>query len=194
MTLIIHKNGKYDLYKSGHRTVKRTLEHAVKNGHTDFTGAYLAGSNLNSITLNSICLSDACLDDCSFVGAELRHVNLERASLVGAVLSYSNLFYVSFGGANLKGANFSDVRLHRCLFKHAIFNDTKFDYGAFPLWCGTLGIEWDTRTFSQLLYHLAMGNTKNCEPEIRKLVKLKAFKEAARIFRDMYHPELPCIF
>ena len=72
----------------------------------------------------------------------LQGSNLQNANLEGADLQFANLRLANLQGANLQGAN--------------------IDFSAWPLYCGSLGVEIDKRIAAQLAYHFC--NIK-CEDE-----------------------------
>ena len=108
-------------------------------------GADLSGADLRGTNLSSADLSGADLSDANLIGADLSYADLSGADLGGADLRGTNL-----SGANLSGAN--------------------LDYSCLPLWCGSLGANFDDRQLIQIAYHLVRAglNSKNASDETKK--------------------------
>jgi len=104
--------------------------------HEDIHGADLSFADLSCADLRGANLHDANLRDANLHGGDLRDADLSDADL-----RYANL-----GNANLHGANLSGADI---------------DFSAWPLWCGSLGVETDKRIAAQLLYH-ALDAMANC--------------------------------
>ena len=114
--------------------------------------------------------------------ANLIGANLRRADLSDAVLSYANLSGANLRGANLRGANLRGANLR----------DADIDFSCLPLWCGSLGANFDDRQLIQIAYHLVKAgvNSDNASAETKKeLSKLIDFannfhrvKECGRIY------------
>jgi hypothetical protein len=87
-----------------------------------FTGANLAGANLNRADLNGANLTGANLYRADLAGADLTAAdlaganltgaNLYRANLTGANLAGANLYRANLTGANLAGANLNGADLN----------------------------------------------------------------------------------
>lgn len=67
-----------------------------------------------------------------------KRADLRNANLCGANLCDANLCDADLCGANLCGANLRNADL---------------DYSCWPLWCGSIGVEVDSRLARQLAYH-----------------------------------------
>ena len=62
--------------------------------------------------------------------------------------------------ADLRGANLSDANL----------SDADIDFGCLPLWCGSLGANFDDSQLSQMAYHLVKAgvDSNNASDETKK--------------------------
>ena len=85
-----------------------------------------------------------------WVCADLSGADLSGADLIDANLRDANLRDADLSGADLSGAN--------------------LDYSCLPLWCGSLGANFDDRQLIQIAYHLVMAglNSKNASDETKK--------------------------
>lgn len=122
---------------------------------TDLRGANLRGATLCSANLQGANLQYADLRDANLQGANLRHANLQGADLFDADLR----------GADLQGADLFDVNL-----RGADLLETYMDYSCLPLWCGSLGADFDSRQLKQIAYHLVKAGlqSKNSTDEDRR--------------------------
>ena len=87
--------------------------------------------------------------------ADLRNANIDGADLRDADLRYVNLYGADLRGADLRGAN--------------------IDYSCLPLWCGSLGANFDSRQLKQIAYHLVkagLQSTNATDEDRRELSKL----------------------
>ena len=118
--------------------------------------------------------------------ANLRSADLSYADLRGANLRGANLRRADLSGADMRGANLSDADL-----SYANLRGANIDFSCLPLWCGSLGANFDDRQLIQIAYHLVKAgvNSNNASTETKKeLSKLIDFankfhrvKECGRI-------------
>ena len=118
--------------------------------------------------------------------ANLRSADLSYADLRGANLRGANLRSANLSGADMRGANLSDADL-----SYANLRGANIDFSCIPLWCGSLGANFDDRQLIQIAYHLVKAgvNSNNASAETKKeLSKLIDFankfhrvKECGRI-------------
>ena len=128
--------------------------------------------------------------------ADLRDANLRGASLSGADLSGADLRGTDLRGtdlrdADLRGADLREADLRYADLRDADMRGANLDYSCLPLWCGSLGANFDDRQLIQIAYHLVRAglNSKNASEETKKeLSKLIDFankfhrvKECGRI-------------
>ena len=95
------------LYESEHKTMKETVEQAVKET-TDLWEADLREANLSGANLRKADLSEADLRE-----ANLREANLSGASLSGANLSEANLWKADLREADLWEADLRKADLRK---------------------------------------------------------------------------------
>ena len=103
---------------------KRWLDTEGKSGKK----LYLCKEDLRGACLRGADLRGACLRGADLSEADLREADLREADPRSADLSGADLH-----GADLRGAN--------------------IDYSCWPLWCGSLDVNVDTRIARQLAYH-----------------------------------------
>ena len=98
-------------------------------------------------------------------GGNLRCADLSDANLRGGNLSWANLSYADLRGANLSGANLRGANL-----SYADLRDADIDFSCLPLWCGSLGANFDDRQLIQIAYHLVKAgvNSDNASDETKK--------------------------
>ena len=105
-------------------------------------------------------------------GADLRGADLRGANLRGADLGGANLKEADLRGADLRGANLRGADLERADLKEA-----DLDYSCLPLWCGSLGANFDDKQTIQIAYHmvkagLQSNNTsEETKAELSKLIE-----------------------
>ncbi|MBO7158151.1 MAG: pentapeptide repeat-containing protein, partial [Clostridia bacterium] len=95
--------------------------------------------------------------------ADLKGANLKGANLKGANLEGADLEGADLKGANLKGANLEGADL---------------DFSCLPLWCGSLGANFDSKQLAQIAYHLVKAGLQsdNASAETKEeLLKLVDF-------------------
>ena len=98
-------------------------------------------------------------------GADLSGANLSGANLIDANLRGANLIDANLIDANLRDANLRDANLRGTDLRGA-----NLDYSCLPLWCGSLGANFDDRQLIQIAYHLVRAglNSKNASDETKK--------------------------
>lgn len=127
----------------------------------------------------------ASLQDANLQGADLQGANLCRANLRGANLCSANLQGADLYGANLQGAylqyvdlrdaNLFDANLYDADMQGADMQGVDIDYSCLPLWCGSLGANFDSRQLKQIAYHLVkagLNSTNATDEDRRELSKL----------------------
>jgi hypothetical protein len=107
---ITHRVTKTVLFADDNKTIRETLENAVKGG-THLVGADLRGTHLVGTHLVGADLRGADLRSANFDGADLFGADLRGAHLVGANLSSADLRRANFDGADLFGADFDGADL-----------------------------------------------------------------------------------
>ncbi len=81
-------------------------------------------------------------------------------------------------GANLSGVDLSYARLNGTDLSDADLSGADLDYSCLPLWCGSLGANFDDRQLIQFTYHLVSAGlqSKNAseavKQELSKLIGL----------------------
>ncbi len=114
----------------------------------DLWGADLWGANLQGADLQEANLQGADLQE-----ANLQEANLQEANLQGADIRGANIRGANIRGANLQGANLWGA-------------DLDFSSGI-SLSCRSTGIKWDSRLFSQMIYHLTRQDNRYLTDEER---------------------------
>jgi uncharacterized protein YjbI with pentapeptide repeats len=127
----------------------------------------------------------ASLQDANLQGADLQGADLCRANLQGADLCSANLQGADLYGANLQGAylqyvdlrdaNLFDANLYDANMQGADMQGVDIDYSCLPLWCGSLGANFDSRQLKQIAYHLVkagLNSTNATDEDRRELSKL----------------------
>ena len=149
---------------------KKWLEGEEGGGYADLRAANLRDTDLRDANLIGADLSYADLS-----GADLRDANLRGADLSGANLSGADLRAADLSDANLIGADLSYANLRDTDLRDADMTDTdlrgaNLDYSCLPLWCGSLGANFDDRQLIQIAYHLVMAglSSKNASDETKK--------------------------
>ena len=102
-------------------------------------------ADLSYADLSGANLSGADLRDADMTGTDLR-----RADMTGTDMTGTDLRGTDLRGTDLRGAN--------------------LDYSCLPLWCGSLGANFDDRQLIQIAYHLVRAglNSKNASDETKK--------------------------
>ena len=129
-------------------TIKKTIEQGAKEG-ADLSRADLYGANLFGANLSKSFLFGADLSGANLSGANLSRANLSRANLYRAYLYEADLSEADLSGAYLYRAN-----LYRADLCGADLCGANLDFSCWPLWCGSLGVNLDSRLKAQLLYHV----------------------------------------
>ena len=101
------------IYTDESKTIKETLENAVKKG-VNLENANLYNANLASANLASANLASANLYNANLASANLYNANLENAYLENANLASANLY-----NANLDNANKIPIY---CKWSHGVTN------------------------------------------------------------------------
>ena len=78
--------------------------------------------------------------------ADLREADLHGADLRGADLREADLREADLHGADLYGADLHGADL---------------DYSCLPLWCGSLGANFDSKQLKQIAYHLVKAGLQS---------------------------------
>lgn len=128
--------------------------------HADLRFTDLRGANLRGANLQGANLRGANLQGANLYNADLRHANLQGADLFDANLRGANLYNANLQGAGLQGADLLE---------------TYMDYSCLPLWCGSLGADFDSRQLKQIAYHLVkagLNSTNATDEDKRELSKL----------------------
>lgn len=113
-------------------------------------------------------------------GANLCKANLQGADLCSANLQDADLYSANLQGAylqdaDLRGANLFDANLYDADLQDADLQDADIDYSCLPLWCGSLGANFDSRQLKQIAYHLVkagLQSTNATDEDRRELSKL----------------------
>jgi uncharacterized protein YjbI with pentapeptide repeats len=149
---------------------KKWLEYEEDGERANLSYADLSDADLSGANLRCADLSDADLS-----GADLSDANLSYANLSGANLSYAdlrggNLRCADLSDADLSGANLSDANLSYADLSGADLSDANIDFSCLPLWCGSLGANFDDRQLIQIAYHLVKAgvNSDNASAETKK--------------------------
>jgi len=142
MQNILNTSGNVIFTSESANNLREAVIEAVSKGislaDADFRGANLRGANLRGADFTDADFTDADLTDADFTDADFRNANLECAVLIGANLRNANLTRAILRGADFRGADFRNADL---------------DFSAWPLWCGSLGVEADDKLVGQLLFH-----------------------------------------
>ena len=96
---------------------------------------------------------------------DLHDVSLMCTDLQGADLQGADLREADLRGVNLKGA----------YLRGADLLETYLDYSCLPLWCGSLGANFDSKQLKQIAYHLVkagLNSTNATDEDKRELSKL----------------------
>ena len=114
-------------------------------------------------------------DGWEYMRANLRGADLRGADLRGADLSGANLCNADLSGADLQGANLFDTDLYSADLQGADMLGVDIDYSCLPLWCGSLGANFDSKQLKQIAYHLVkagLQSTNATDEDRRELSKL----------------------
>jgi len=152
---------------------KKWLDGEEDGEHANLSGADLRDADLRDANLRYADLIGADLIGADLSDADLRRSNLRRSNLSGAKLIGANLRHADLSGADLIGADLSDADLRRSNLR-----DADLDFSCLPLWCGSLGANFDDRQLIQIAYHLVKAgiNSNNASDETKKeLSKLVDF-------------------
>ena len=112
----------------------------------DLHDTILMCNDLSCADLRRADLHDATLYNANLRGADMAGADLQNADLRCADLRGANLY-----GANLKGAYLRDADL----------SGAGIDYSCLPLWCGSLGADFDSRQLKQIAYHLVKAGLQS---------------------------------
>jgi hypothetical protein len=151
---IKHKNTNKIIYSTKARTVREAVERAVA------LKVSLSGADLSGAALHGADLSGADLYEANLSWADLREANLRGADLYEANLSWADLREANLSWADLRGADLRGANLHRA----------DLDFSCLPLWCGSFGMQVDSRFVRQLAAHLY--RLKCDEPEGQAIQRL----------------------
>ena len=157
--------------------LKDILENHKKwlDGEKDGERANLSYTDLSDANLRRADLRGADLSDANLRGTDLSDANLSHATLIYTDMSHTDLSHTDLRGTDLRGAD--------------------LDFSCLPLWCGSLGANFDDRQLIQIAYHLVKAgvNSNNASDETKKeLSKLIDFankfhrvKECGRIKKEV---------
>ena len=87
------------------------------------------------------------------IQADLRGADLQRADLRGADLRGADLRGADLQRADLRGADLCGADLRGAYLRGADLQRADIDFACWPLWCGGLHVQTDTRIMRQLAYH-----------------------------------------
>lgn len=102
----------------------------------------------------------------------------KRANLRKADLNWADLCEADLREADLRGANLRKADLLMADLRGADLKGADLDYSCLPLWCGSLGANFDDRQLTQIAYHLVKAglNSKNASKKTKaELAKLIDF-------------------
>ena len=177
---------------------KKWLNDEDGGEQADLRGADLRGANLRDADLcvadlSGADLSGADLVNANLAGANFRDAYLYDANLRGVNLSGADLRGAGIAKANLCGANLRDADLIGADLCVANLRGANLDYSCLPLWCGSLGAQFDDRQIIQILYHTVKAGTEspNVSNELKEILlgladtanKFHRVKECGRIER-----------
>ena len=63
--------------------------------------------------------------------------------------------------ANLRGANLREADLYGADLRGANLREADLDFSCMPLWCGSLGANFDSRQLKQIAYHLVKAGLQS---------------------------------
>lgn len=132
--------------------------------------ANLQCEDLHDVSLMCTDLQGADLRNANLRGANLFSTNLQGADLQGADLREADLREADLRHASLRNANLKGAYL-----RGADLLETYMDYSCLPLWCGSLGADFDSRQLKQIAYHLVkagLNSTNATDEDKRELSKL----------------------
>jgi len=137
---------------------RRWLSGAPDGRKVDLVGADLIGANLKRADLRGADLIGANLIGANLRGAYLRGANLRGTNLRGANLKRADLIGADLRGANLRGTNLrgaylTDADLTDADLRGADLIGANLDFAAWPLWCGSKGVQVDRRIAAQIAAH-----------------------------------------
>lgn len=155
------------IFQTKAESIKNCVENAVANC-VDLIDADLSNTNLAYANL-----TNAKLRYVDFNNSNLSNVNFNNADLKHAYLRQSNL-----RGANLRGANISN-----CYLRCADFTGANFDFGCFPLCCGSFEMKTDKKFRIQLLYHLL--NLEKCADDKLEELNTDELRDLANKFHKI---------
>ena len=107
----------------------------------------------------------------------------------------ADLSYADLSGTDLRDADMTGTDMRGTYLSGTDMRGANLDYSCLPLWCGSLGANFDDRQLIQIAYHLVRAglNSKNASDETKKeLSKLIDFankfhrvKECGRIKKEV---------
>ena len=142
---------------------KKWLEDEEDGERADLSDADLSGADLSHTDLSHTDLIGTDLRDADMRGTDLSYANMRGTDMRGTDMRGTNM-----RGANMKGADMTGTDLR----------GANLDYSCLPLWCGSLGANFDDRQLIQIAYHLVRAgvNSNNASDEAKKeLSKLIEF-------------------
>ena len=149
---------------------KKWLEVEEDGARADLSYANLRGVNLSYADLKGADLSGVNLRGANLSGANLRSADLNYANLSDINLRWANLSGADMKGANLSDANLKSADLRLADLSGADMRGADIDFSCLPLWCGSLGANFDDRQLIQIAYHLVKAgvNSNNASAETKK--------------------------
>ena len=103
----------------------------------------------------------ADLREADLHGADLRGADLREADLHGADLRGADLREADLHGADLREADLREADLHGADLYGADLHGADLDYSCLPLWCGSLGANFDSKQLKQIAYHLVKAGLQS---------------------------------
>lgn len=97
----------------------------------------------------------------------------ERANLIRVDLSHTDLSYAALIHTDLIGTDLSYANLRGTDLSYTDLSGADIDFSCLPLWCGSLGANFDDRQLIQIAYHLVKAgvNSNNVSDETKKRTK-----------------------
>lgn len=195
------------------RKHKLWLENKKGGERADLSGLDLSYVNLSGVNLSYANLSKTDLSEANFTGAtlwraDLSCANLSLTNLRGADLSFANLSLANLSGADLSeaklsGANLLEANLVEANLSKSNLNSANLlnaelalanlqgadlDFSALPLWCGSLGANFDDRQLVQFAYHLVKAGLRSNNASEETKVELAKLID----FANKFHRVVEC--
>ena len=132
---------------------------------TNMTGTDLRGADLRHTDMKGTDLRDA-----NMTGTDLRGADMRDADMKGTYLRDANMTGTDLRGADMRDADMKGTDLRDADMTGTDLRGANLDYSCLPLWCGSLGANFDDRQLIQIAYHLVRAglNSKNASDETKK--------------------------